>query len=225
MSRRASLILRTVLCAGVACSFVALACTPSLAQQQQLPPSNDPRDPANQETFNRRDLRDREASLRTRVGKEIEVGSARRMELALKRAAEDFERIQVANNDLLRLFREASTSNALDYKQSARLTDEVRKRAERLKEDLAFPEVDEKDKQKAREDEGALDAAGVRDSILRLDQLIVGFVNNPIFRSKTPVVEARLASEAARDLDAIIDLSGVIKKAADRLNKTNGRPR
>lgn len=198
--------------------FILLASIAAAAQNPNSGPPNNPNAPENQDAFNKRDMRDREASLRTRIYKETDVGSTRERRLALKQIAEDYERVQVVNNELLR----ALTSGAeFDYKRLAELTGEIRKRADRLKLNLALPLPEETQKERAPQ-KGATptpDAAPVKDSLVALDQLILSFVTNPIFRSKTLAVDAQLAAKASRDLESIINLSAHIKRAADKLSK------
>lgn len=199
--------------------------TSARAQQQQ---GNDPRDPVNQEGLNRRDMRDREAALRTKIKTERRL-SENEQKLALKQINEDYERLQVANNLLLRA---ASGKQATDYKLISDTAAEIKKRAARLKENLSFPEPegDEEGRKNHVAADGGVDASqakaveGVKASVNALDALIVSFVTNPLFQSKTPVVDARLAAKASRDLKDIIELCTNLRKNADKLNKLQKSP-
>ncbi len=63
-----------------------------------------------------------------------------------------------------------------------------------------------------------VDVKQFRAALLVLDKSIMSFVTNPIFR-ETKIVEMKMATQASRDLETVLQLSGNIKKAASRLNK------
>lgn len=163
---------------------------------------------------------DRVLAERARVtnNRRIEEGLRRPAEraepqLAVVQIKEDYVRIQVVNSDLARA---ASQGGALDLKFVAKSASEIRKRAERLKHNLALPEPE---KAAARPSAEAGDEqARLRASVSTLGKLITGFVRNPIFR-EVGVVDARSAVTARRDLEEIIGLSDRLKKESERLNK------
>jgi hypothetical protein len=62
----------------------------------------------------------------------------------------------------------------------------------------------------------------VKPALLALDGLMMSFVSNPIFQS-AQVVDVQQASKAKRDLEAIIKLSGKIKKSAARLSRASAK--
>lgn len=200
---------------AAACAFLLLACAPA-ARAQQTPPA----DPTQQESFNRRDMRDREAALRTRAAAELRPAYEPNPELRLAQIREDYERVQSLNNDL----RRAAAAETPDYKRIASAAAEVRKRASRLKANLAFPEPDEdaKVRKEANDaDDAADEAARVRASLKTLDGLVVSFVTNPVFQSSA--LDAPQAARASRDLRDIIELSAEIRKTAERLAKSRAK--
>ena len=134
-------------------------------------------------------------------------------QLAVVQIKEDYVRIQVVNSDLARA---ASQGGALDLKLVAKSAAEIRKRAERLKHNLALPEPEQSAERPAAE--AGDEEARLRASVSTLGRLIAGFVRNPIFR-EVGVFDARSAATARRDLEEIIGLSGRLKKESERLNK------
>jgi hypothetical protein len=162
---------------------------------------------------------DRVLAERARVinNRRIEEGLRRPAEraepqLAVAQIKEDYVRIQVVNSDLVRA---ASQGGALDLKLVAKSASEIRKRAERLKHNLALPEPEQAAERPAAAGD---EEARLRASVSTLGKLIAGFVRNPIFR-EVGVFDARSAATARRDLEEIIGLSGRLKKESERLNK------
>ena len=123
---------------------------------------------------------------------------------------EDFERIQLINNEL-----QASNSNAgLDHERIQEAAAEIRKRAARLKSNLfplpskeGSPQVDPQTA--AREDLKLL--------LSELDKAITSFVHNPMFEN-TRVVNPQDSARAERELQKIIYLSVRARKKAVRRN-------
>lgn len=134
-------------------------------------------------------------------------------QMPLMQIREDFLRLQVVNNDLAKA---VSENSALDLKLVAKSTSEIKKRASRLKFNLALPEF-KKDAAKTKTDVGP-ELGQVKSSLSTLDQLVLRFTNNPVFK-RADVVDAQLAAKARRDLDEIIELSGGIKKNSEKLLK------
>lgn len=208
---------------AAACAFVLLTFGAG-ARAQQTPPA----DPTQQDSFNRRDLRDREAALRTRAAAEVKPAYEPNPALRLEQIKDDYGRIQMLNNELRRA---AHSAAAPDYKRIASAAADVRKRASRLRANLAFPEPDEeadaredsdKDPDATRKDaEASDDDARVKTFLTSLDESVVSFVNNPVFRSSA--LDAPQAARASRDLARIIELSAEIRKAAERLARARGK--
>ena len=133
--------------------------------------------------------------------------------LALAQIKEDYVRIQVVNKDLSKV---ASQTAALDLKLVAKSAAEIRKRAERLLENLALPELQE---EPARSRPADIEREEqLKASLLAFGQLVERFVRNPIFR-EVNVIDAQASARARRDLQAIIEISGRLKKESERLDK------
>ena len=62
------------------------------------------------------------------------------------------------------------------------------------------------------------DATQMRAALVRLDNLVMGFVMSPFFRNRD-VLDARAGAKASADLDEIIELTRLISDDAGRLSK------
>lgn len=133
--------------------------------------------------------------------------------LALAQIREDFVRIQVVNNELADA---VSRGGALDLKFVAKSVSDIRKRAERLKDNLVLPEFESAF---VVPDARGSAEAQLKSSLVTLKELIREFVANPLFE-KANLVDLQLAAKARRDLDDIIDVSNRVKKSSAELSKT-----
>ena len=131
---------------------------------------------------------------------------------------EDFTRIQIVNNEMMR---KIFDDEVLDYKRISESIGEIRKRAARLRENLMLPEteVGDKEMRALRQNPSPL----LKDSLLTLDNMIMAFVRNPLFQQPN-VVDAKLSARAGDELKTIIEFSGGIRKEAEKLSKLQGRP-
>jgi hypothetical protein len=132
--------------------------------------------------------------------------------LALAQIREDFVRIQVVNNDLAAA---VSRGGALNLEFVAKSASEIKKRAGRLKDNLALPEYESIFV--VPETSGSA-GAQLKSSLVTLKELIREFVMNPLFE-KANLVDLQLAAKARRDLDDIIELCGRVKKNSSELSK------
>ena len=134
---------------------------------------------------------------------------------ALEQLQKDFSRLQIANNDLLRT---ALSNTALDPKFVSRSVSEIKRRAERLNENLALPEPEKLPGQTGTQ--ALVNSPQLKPSVLKLGRLIFSFVDNPFFKEAS-VVDTQLTTKARRDLEDIIELSGQIKKSSEQLGRGN----
>jgi hypothetical protein len=129
---------------------------------------------------------------------------------------EDFEHIQTVNNQMMVT---TFANNVLDYKRIAEASSEIRKRAARLKSLLPLPESENQEQsEQPLKGWNELDQGEVKLALKALDDLIMGFVNNPVFQ-KPQIVDVPQSSKAKHDLEDIIKLSGKIKKSAEKMSK------
>ena len=195
-----------------ACVFT-LAVSPAQAQQTGPPPVGD-RDPFAEV----RERQQREAQLRSA---EI-LGAPRKLdkrsaEAAAEQMREDFKSLQIRRNNLVR---HLLSEKPFDYKLIADETEEINKRAGRLKTHL-LREVPEGEKKEEMKEVGIAEAQ-MRDALVTMVKRIDSFTENPVF--KVPdVVDVQQTAKADRDLRRVILLSEGIRKTAERLSKTHDR--
>jgi hypothetical protein len=176
-------------------------------------PSSDPRDPENQESTNKTDMRNREWLMGTSRKPVRKPGSGPQAS-ALPQIKEDFERIQLIDKEMMT---SVFVAKSVDYRQILKISAEIRKRATRLKTNLAYPEP--LDRYTAQNNQPVSVEQDLKVSLMNLDQSIISFVMNPIFQLQQQVVESRLAVKAASDLMDIIDRSDLVRKKAERLER------
>ena len=127
---------------------------------------------------------------------------------------EDFKRIQVIHNEIVRMFQPDKTPN---YDRLAELTDDLRKRGSRLRDNLYLPESDKTREKPAHS--AAIDENHVKNNVVALHDLVVTFVANPLFKN-LGVIDATVIESATANLENIIDISDEIKREARILGRT-----
>jgi hypothetical protein len=140
-------------------------------------------------------------------------GEQRDPRLAFAQIREDFLRLQIVNNDLARA---ASGGGQLDLRLVAKSASEIKKRAERLKLNLALPEAEEGDKAPARV--APTDPEQLRAALSRLDELILRFAS-ALHAKGVRRFDAQSSAKMRRDLEEIIALGGQVKKCGEMLEK------
>ena len=126
---------------------------------------------------------------------------------------EDFQRIQVIHNEIVRMLQ---PDKGLNYDRLTDLTNDMKKRSARLRENLALPQPEKTDTPATHSE--AIDEARLKKSIADLHDVIVSFVANPLFKN-LGVVDAKVVDAAGDNLDDIIGLSEEIKREAKLLSK------
>ena len=127
-------------------------------------------------------------------------------QLAQDQIIQDFRRLQLLNNQV----HETAVQQEPKYKRLIKPLDEMRKRATRLKSNLALKAADVE-----KESPGPEPDIDLVSLLAQLDQSVKSFVHNPMFRT-TKVIDVALSKVARVDLDRIIELSTVIR---DRIRK------
>jgi hypothetical protein len=197
-------------CVGAALCVLALTAATVRAQQSAPAP------PVNRDAFGEmRERRQREAVLRSAETVPPESATDKRSLLAaVEQTRQDFKRIQILRNELVRSLLD---DKPLDYKSIADKSGEINKRALRLRTHLSAYKPE--DEEKERKTQIEFGGEQMKDALVTLCKRIETFVESPIF--KTPgVVDLQESARANRDLQSIIQLSGGIRKGADRLTKT-----
>ena len=204
----------------LAACALALAPAPALARQGGTP---GPPPPGNRDPFGEiRERQQREAQLRSAemVGAS-KTGDRLSAEAAAGQLREDFKRIQILRNNVVRHLK---SDKPLDYKFINGEAEEINKRATRLRTLLAHlrtllaREVAGAEK-KLPEKQVELADAQLKDALVTMCKRIDSFTENPVF--KTPdVVDVEQSAKADRDLRHVILLSDAVKRLVEKLNKT-----
>jgi hypothetical protein len=150
---------------------------------------------------------------------EIDKERARRDPQAmLTEINEDLHRLQALNDEMAHA---TSANQQPDFKYVSDSTAEIKKRALRLKTDLALPQGAKEEK---RNDLKGADNGQLQPGLGVLNKLLDGFLHNPIFSGgDVGALDPHLTARARRDLDDIIALSDKLRKTADKLNKSGGK--
>ena len=143
-------------------------------------------------------------------------GERREPRLAFAEIREDFIRLQVVNNDLARA---VSGGGQLDFKLVAKSASEIKKRAERLKLNLALPEAAEGEKVPASPPPAGPEQ--LRVALSRLDGIVLRFTN-ALHAKGVGRFDARSSVRLRLDLEAIIGLSERVKKSSEKLKGSGG---
>jgi hypothetical protein len=162
--------------------------------------------------MNQQDMTQREMKLRNVGEPAPKTTDPRRLQALTAQLEEDFKRILTLHNEIVRA---TSGDKTLDYHFVSDATAEIRKRAGRLQNTLVLKsESGYRDHEKRPK----FNDAQVRDSLITLCKYIESFASNPVIESPG-TVDARQSARADSDLSAIIELSGGIRKSAERLSK------
>jgi hypothetical protein len=127
---------------------------------------------------------------------------------------DDFQRIQIIHNEMVRMLQ---PDKGLNYDRLADLTDDMKKRGTRLRENLALPEPEKTEAERTHSE--PVDEIHLKRTIADLHDVVVRFVANPIFKN-LGVVDTKEVDSATKDLHNIINLSDEIKRDAKTLGKS-----
>lgn len=138
---------------------------------------------------------------------------------------EDFQRIQVIHNEIVRMLR--ADGGGLNHPRLKELSGEMKSRSSRLKTNLGLPESEKTDETADTKTSSSQSAKSttpdapvepprdpVKDSIISLHDVVASFVANPLFKN-LGVVDVKNVAQASSDLAEIIQLSDEIKKSAE----------
>jgi len=134
----------------------------------------------------------------------------KRSQAMMDQVSEDFERILTLHNEIVRAI---DANKPLSYQYISDAMGEIRKRSSRLQSSLKLqrPETTEGNGAPAPGIEGL----ETKDELILICKQIESFIKNPII--ETPgTVDAQQLENARRDLDSVVQLSGYIKKRADK---------
>jgi hypothetical protein len=190
--------------------LLLLFATPVLSQAT-APNGPAPVDRRNAQRIRQQDASRREWQLRN-FGKEPGTPKDERQVKALmEQTEEDFTRILTLHNEIARAL---SSKRDLDYHFVYEATAEIKKRASRVQSTLALDLSSDETPVRAKSD------PEIKDSLIKLCKEIRSFVTNPVIENAN-TVDAEQLKRARRDLESLIQLSGLIKKDADKLSRKN----
>jgi hypothetical protein len=138
---------------------------------------------------------------------------SREVKALIEQTEEDFNRILTRHNEFARLL---ASTQPFDYHFITEATAEIHKRATRLQSTLALEQLPEETRVVEKTDE--IDAAHMKDALVKMCTQIRSFVTNPVIENPS-TVDAQHLSTARRDLESMIQLSGHIKKESAKLDK------
>jgi hypothetical protein len=163
----------------------------------------------NSERVRQQDMNQREWQLRNFGNEPGGPKDRRRVEALMAQTEEDFNRILTLHNEIARAL---SSKNALNYGFVSEATAEIKKRAGRVQATLKLEPEEGYTGFKVEE----INESQMNDALIKLCKQIRSFVTNPTIENPN-TVDAQQLLRARHDLDAVIHLSGQIKKDADSL--------
>ena len=163
----------------------------------------------NTERLRQQDMSRREYQLRNFGTEPGAPKDRRQVEALMAQTEEDFNRIMTLHNEIARAL---ASKNELNYQFVSDATAEIKKRAGRVQHSLALGLSSEE----ALELEKSKDEP-IKDSLIKLCNQIRSFVTNPSIENPN-TINAEQMTKARRDLESLIQLSGRIKKDADKLS-------
>jgi hypothetical protein len=196
---------------AAALAFLFVCSTPTWAQRNNNPAGSAPTMDRSRESG----VREHERQLQVLLNSK-EPGSSgdpARLRAIIEQTRQDFDRLQNVNRALVSA---ATANDGFNYRSLAEMAAEIKKRARRLKENISLPPPADDEAREKRA--GDIAQAEMKDALLMLSGRIVSFTMNPLFQAPGSI-DVKLGAKASRDLDIIIEMSGQIKKSAERLGK------
>lgn len=184
-----------------------LFAAPVFCQSPGNPPPIDKS--TNRERVRQQDMSRREWQLRN-FGTEPNAPKDRhQIEALMAQTEEDFTRILTLHNEIARAI---ASKDALNYHFLSEAAAELKKRGTRVQSTLVLGLSNEDAPVKVTAE------PEMKDSLIKLCKEIRAFVTNPMIENPN-TVDAQQLVRAKQDLESFIQLSGLIKKDADRLAK------
>jgi hypothetical protein len=196
---------------GNALILLLFFAAPALSQSSPPggPPPVDQR--INADRMRQQDMSRREYELRNFGNEPVKAKDERQVKALMAQTEEDFTRILTLHNEIARAL---ASKKDLDYHFVSEATAEIRKRATRVQSTLVLHPTAADAPVKMQAD------PEMKDSLIKLCKEIRSFVTNPIIENPNTVDAVQLP-RARHDLESVIQLSSLIKKDADKLNKGN----
>lgn len=169
----------------------------------------------NTDRIRQQEMSSREYQLRNFGNERGAPKDQRQLKALMAQTEEDFNRILTRHNEIARAL---SSNNPLDFRFVSDATAEIQKRASRVQTTLAL-RVSQEEAQGPNKVEEFKDSE-MKDALIKLCKEIRSFVTNPIIENPN-TVDANQLTKARRDLESLIQLSGRIKKDAEKLDKAH----
>jgi len=184
------------------------------ALAQRVPTGGPPADRRNADRVRQQEMSNREWQLRN-FGKDSNAPKDRRqIEALLEQTEEDFNRILTIHNEFARLL---TAAKPIQYNFISEASAEIKKRATRLQSTLNLHQLPTDTPVVEKTEE--LDDTQLKDALFRMCKQIKSFVTNPMIANPN-TVDAEQLTNARRDLEGLIQLSGHIKKEAGKKHQT-----
>ena len=184
------------------------------ALAQRVPTGGPPADRRNADRMRQQDMSNREWQLRNFGNESNAPKDRRQLEALLEQTEEDFNRILTLHNEFARLL---TASKPIEYNFISEASAEIKKRATRLQSTLGLHQLPTDTP--VVEKTGEFDDTQLKDALIRMCQQIKSFVTNPVIANPS-TVDAEQLTNARRDLESLIQLSGHIKKEAGKKHNT-----
>jgi hypothetical protein len=155
------------------------------------------------------DIQSREWAL-THISDEVRKHFGSQVNASLPQMREDFHELQVANNELMK---SVFIKNSIELKRIQTSINEIRKRAVRLRTNLALGNSEGKESKTTKLNDATAEEIGLPSTLLLLDRAVMDFVNNPLFQ-QPKVLDMKLAIQAASELGEVLRLTEVIDRLA-----------
>ncbi len=133
----------------------------------------------------------------------------RRTRAIMDQVNEDFQHLLQLHNQIARA---VSSNQSLDYQFIWNATGEIKKRASRLQSTLELRKPETSPTPREVTD---VQATPSRDDLILLCRKIESFIKNPIVDSPG-TVDAQQLEKARSDLESVVQLSGALKKRAEK---------
>jgi hypothetical protein len=185
------------------------------ALAQRVPTGGPPADRRNADRVRQQEMSNREWQLRNFGNESTLPKDRRQVEALLAQTEEDFNRILTLHNEFARLL---TASKPIEYDFISDASAEIKKRATRLQATLNLQQLPTDTP--VVEKTADFDDAQLKDALFRMCKQIKSFVTNPVI-AEPNTVDAQQLTNARRDLESLIQLSGHIKKEAGKKHKTS----
>ena len=169
---------------------------------------------SNTDRIRQQDKSRREYQLRNFGNEPSAPKDRRQIDALMAQTEEDFNRILIRHNEIARAL---SSNDSLNYQFVSEATAEIQKRASRVQSTLALRLTEEEGHGGGKV--GEFKDSEMKDALIKLCKEIRSFVTNPIIENPN-TIDAQQLTKARLDLESLIQLSGQIKKDADKLSKS-----